>query len=316
MNKLLLAGYYGFDNSGDDAILRSMVDNLKESSNDYELTVLSNSPSSTSIDYGVNSVNRFSIKGVYHAMKEADVFVFGGGSLLQDVTSTRSLFYYLALLNLAIVMNRKIFIFANGIGPIEGKFNRWVTKKTLSKVDTITLRDQDSYNYVKELGVVDNRIKITADPVFMLEAAGDDRVDEILNKEGIDLTIPTIAISLRDWEPSKNLNLEIAQLCDQLKGEDIQILLVPMHYPYDLEYLQVVKDQSSNNNIQILKNQYQVEEIIGILSRCKAAMAMRLHAVIYSAVAQIPIIGLVYDPKVYGLIQELDIKEYIDSYIN
>lgn len=309
MTRLLLSGYYGFDNSGDDAILRSMVDNLKLSG-DYHITVLSKSPQDTAREYQVDSVDRFNIREVIDAMKECDVFVFGGGSLLQDVTSTRSLLYYLFVLNLAIRLNKKTFIFANGIGPIDKKLNRKLTRSILSKIDVITLRDQDSYDYVKELGVEGPEISITADPVFMIESADEDRIDQILEIEDIDLSQETLAISLRDWHRSKDLNLEVAEFVDQI--HNMKVLLVPMHYPYDLEYLRVVKEKSQNPNIKILENQYKVEEVVGILKRCTMTMAMRLHGVIYSAVAHRPTIGLVYDPKVYGLCQELDIEEFVD----
>lgn len=309
--KLLLSGYFGFDNSGDDAILKSMVDNLKKTDEDFILTALSKDPEKTKRDYKINSVNRFSLKEVYKAMKETDCFIFGGGSLLQDITSNRSLYYYLGLLTLARLLKKQVFVFANGVGPIDSKFNRWLTKGVLNKIDYITLRDKSSNMFTKYLGVTNENLTITADPVFLLDSSPDERANEILSSQGIELGENVIGISIRNWQESPNLTREIANFCDTLIDEDIDILIVPMHYPYDVEYSETIKIMSKNKRIHLLENKYEVEDIISIFKKCKLVLAMRLHALIYSAKANVPIVGLIYDPKVTGLIEELSISEYL-----
>lgn len=310
-NKFLLLGYFGFDNSGDDAILKAMVDKLKFVDENVEITALSKNPEKTSSEYEVSSINRFSLREVYKAMKETDCFIFGGGSLLQDITSSRSLYYYLTLINMARFLNKPIFVFANGVGPIDKKINRILTKKILDKVDYITLRDKSSYNFVRTIGVKNPNIKVTADPVFLLNASPDERADEILKDQNINLSENTIGISIRNWPKSPNLAREIAGFCDKLIEEDVDILIVPMHYPYDVEYSENIKILSRNERIHILDKKYKVEDIISILKKCKLVLAMRLHALIYAAKANVPIVGLIYDPKVTGLIEELSISEYL-----
>ena len=309
--KLLLSGYFGFDNSGDDAILKAMVDNLKRTDEDFVITALSKEPEKTKKAYDIDSVNRFSFKEVFKAMKETDCFVFGGGSLLQDITSSRSLYYYLSLLSLANFLKKQVFVFANGIGPIDSKFNRWITRRVLNKVDFITLRDKSSVMFTKYIGVTNENLKMTADPVFLLDSSSDERADEILKSQGIELGENVLGISIRNWQSSPNLTREIAKFCDTLIDEDMDILIVPMHYPYDVEYSETIKLISKNKRIHLLQNKYEVEDIIAILRKCKIVLAMRLHALIYSAKANIPIVGLIYDPKVTGLIEELSITEYL-----
>lgn len=309
--KLLLSGYFGFDNSGDDAILKAMVDNLVKKDEDFIITALSKDPEKTSKDYDIHSVDRFSFPEVYKAMKDTDCFVFGGGSLLQDITSSRSLYYYLGLLSLARFLKKQVFVFANGIGPINSKFNRWLTKGVLNKVDYITLRDKSSHMFTKYIGIENKNLKVTADPVFLLDSSSDERADEILESQGIKLGENVLGISIRNWEQSPNLTREIAKFCDTLIDEDLDILIVPMHYPYDVEYSETIKIMSKNKRIHLLQSKYEVEDIIAILKKCKLVLAMRLHALIYSAKANIPIVGLIYDPKVTGLIEELSIREYL-----
>src|SRR5690606_34850383 len=101
MKKILISGYYGFDNSGDDAILKAMVEDLKENDNSIEITALSRNPTFTEKIYNIRAVNRFKIRDVMRAIEDCNLFISGGGSLLQDVTSTRSLLYYLSLMEVA-----------------------------------------------------------------------------------------------------------------------------------------------------------------------------------------------------------------------
>jgi polysaccharide pyruvyl transferase CsaB len=309
--KLLLSGYFGFDNSGDDAILKAMVDNLKKTDEDFIITALSKDPEKTKKNYEIDSLDRFSFNEVFKAMKTTDCFVFGGGSLLQDITSSRSLYYYLALLSLANFFKKQVFVFANGIGPIDSKFNRWITRRVLNKVDFITLRDKSSVMFTKYIGVTNENLKMTADPVFLLDSSSDERANKILESQGIQLGENVLGVSIRNWHNSPNLTREIAKFCDSLVDDDIDILIVPMHYPYDVEYSETIKLISKNKRIHLLQNKYEVEDIIAILRKCKMVLAMRLHALIYSAKANVPIVGLIYDPKVTGLIEELSVTEYL-----
>ncbi|NMR96623.1 polysaccharide pyruvyl transferase CsaB, partial [Vibrio parahaemolyticus] len=148
-----MSGYFGFDNSGDDAILKAIVNDLLEYDNDLKIKVLSNNPDKTEDMCGVFSANRFKIKDVLFSIRETDLLISGGGSLLQDVTSTRSLLYYLALMKLALIYKKPILVYANGIGPINKSINRKLSKNILNKVNFISLRDSLSLDYLKKLGV-------------------------------------------------------------------------------------------------------------------------------------------------------------------
>ena len=140
MKKIIVAGYYGYQNSGDDAILHSICYDIRQLDFETSITVLSNQPDITKREYGVNSVNRFDFRQVKKEIKKADVVVMGGGSLIQDLTSTRSLYYYLALLWMAKWYKKEVMLYGNGIGPIKKWYNIPLTRLTLNQVDIITLR--------------------------------------------------------------------------------------------------------------------------------------------------------------------------------
>ena len=131
VRKFLISGYYGFDNFGDEAILKVLLDKLK----DCEVTVLTANPRKTFDTYGVHTVYTFSIEHVLREVARCDVLISGGGSLLQNVTSNRSLMFYTSILKFAQIMKKEIIIFAQGIGPIKGMFLSNWTKGILKKAN-------------------------------------------------------------------------------------------------------------------------------------------------------------------------------------
>lgn len=305
-NSVLISGYYGFDNSGDDAILKAIVKDIREHNPNIEITVLSNNPTKTESMYPINAINRFKFREVLRAMKGSSLFISGGGSLLQDVTSTRSLLYYLVLMKLAILCRKPVMIYANGIGPINKKINRFLTRKILNKVDIITLRDEGSKEYVHELGVINNNIIVTADPVFTLEPAPQDIVRQILQREKIPMDKRFIGISIRQWKTAENLTEILSKIIRFLSEKyDVNILLIPMHHPEDLEISLDLKNMVNQESCYVLSEKYSVEEIMGIINELEIIIAMRLHSLIYAATQEVPMVGLSYDPKIEGILKSL-----------
>ena len=144
MVNILISGYYGFDNIGDESILRTLVSSLREHIPDCSLTVLSHNPASTREKYGVEAVERMSPMAILRAVKKCDMLISGGGSLLQDVTSSKSLHYYLSIIRCAQFFRKKVFIYSQGIGPIDRPGNRRAAAKALKKADGIVVRDERS----------------------------------------------------------------------------------------------------------------------------------------------------------------------------
>lgn len=313
MNKIVVSGYFGFDNSGDDAILKAMVADFKKLNMDLEIIALSKNPEKTKRVYKIEAVDRFSISEVFNTFRDSDLFISGGGSLLQDITSTRSILYYLSVILMAKFLRKKVYVYANGIGPIDKKFNRMITRFVLNKVDYITLRDELSRRFVKNLGVKNENIEVTADPVFSLDAASDERIDEILEIEEIKLSENTIGFCLRDYKNDEGLKKKFAEEIDNLIDAGHDVLLVPFHMPRDNVYSdEILKYTKNKDKLKIIKNNYSAEELMGIFKRLKLLCAMRLHSLIYAANVSLPMVGIIYDPKVEAMIKELGVIEYID----
>ena len=310
--RIIISGYYGFNNSGDDAILKAIVKDLQKECKDVEITAFSNNPQSTEEIYGINAVNRLNIISVIKEIYRSDMLISGGGSLLQDITSTRSIIYYLALMKIAKLLKRPVMVYANGIGPINKKLNRVLTRKILNKVDLITLRDFNSERTLDEINVKNN-IYVTADPVFTLIPSEEERVNDILAREGIPTDKPLVGISVRNWKNSEKLKEVVSASIDYIiDNYDARAILIPMHYPEDLEISNEIASRVSQTNCHVLQDNYCVEDIMGIINKLELIIAMRLHSLIYAATQAVPMIGLVYDPKVNGFLELIGIDAKCD----
>lgn len=313
MKKVLLSGYFGFDNSGDDAILKAMVDDFRKFNTHIEIKALSKNPVKTEKTYGIQAADRFNIHEIMKSLKETDLFISGGGSLLQDITSTRSLMYYLFLIFLAKIFRKKVYVYANGIGPIDKGFNRFITKIILEKVDFISLRDKFSYEFVRDLKVKNKNIKVTADPVFSLKPISKEVAIRLLAEENLKVGDKTIGICIREWKKAPDLKEKLAKACDELAEMGWDVLFVPFHLPKDHIYsMEIAKLCKHKDKIKTITKTYNAEELMGIFGLLKVLLAMRLHSLIYASGANLPMVGLIYDPKVKAMINELGIVEYVN----
>ncbi|MBZ2176032.1 polysaccharide pyruvyl transferase CsaB [Schnuerera sp. xch1] len=304
--RILISGYYGFNNSGDDAILKAIVKDIKKANGSIKITALSNNPPFTEKIYGIHAVNRFKMKDVLKAIKDCDLFISGGGSLLQDITSTRSLLYYIALMRLAKIYRKTIMVYANGVGPINKNINKILTRNILNKVDLITLRDENSKIFLEGLKIKNRNIHVTADPVFTLEPSEDIIVNKIFVKEGIPLDKPLVGVSIRNWNNKERLINNLAKAIDNIISKyGVNVVLIPMHYPEDLSISESLSGKVTKKGCYLISNKYSVEDIMGIIKRLEIIIAMRLHSLIYAATQEIPMVGIVYDPKIEGFLRSI-----------
>ncbi|WP_317853994.1 polysaccharide pyruvyl transferase CsaB [Chakrabartyella piscis] len=303
---VVMSGYYGFNNTGDEAIMISMHKNIQNLGDNYNITVLSNKPEETRDKYGIEAVYRFGVKDVFHAVKNCDVLLSGGGSLLQDSTSTRSLMYYLSITAMAKMMGKKVMLYANGIGPVSGKRNRRFVKQVVNKADLITLREENSYEELLSMGVDAKKCFVTADPVFTMEAVPREEAVDLLRKEGIPMDKKLVVVSVRNWKGMGKFIGRFAKLCDLIvKKYDRTIVFLAMQVPNDIHVSEQVKEKMKED-AYILQGHYSPYQVMGIISLADFILSMRLHTLIFAASQKIPLIGFVYDPKIAYYLKKLE----------
>lgn len=299
MKNVVISGYYGFNNLGDEAVLYFIVENLKKEIPGIKITVLSNSPEETSKIYGVNSVKRDNFRNLISAIKESDMLISGGGSLIQDATSFASLLYYLLVIYIAKKLGKKVFIFAQGYGPVNRNLSKKLAMYILNKVDFITLRDEDSKEDLLDLGISPSKIKVTADPVIGIEPSSIDQNigKNILIKKGVDFEKPTIGLSIRSWRDEGRIIEEFSHLIE-LFGDSVNFVLIPYHKPHDVEISDKVLKNVSLKNVFVIEEVLDPIKAFSIIKNLDLMIGMRLHSLIMASALYIPCIGVSYDPKV------------------
>ncbi|MEA4986725.1 MAG: polysaccharide pyruvyl transferase CsaB [Anaerovorax sp.] len=316
MYKILISGYYGFNNIGDESILRAVIASLKLKLPDIDITVLSKNPESTAKRYEVKSVNRKSISAILKAVRECDLLISGGGSLLQDVTSKRSILYYLLIMWLGIFLRKKVFIYSQGIGPIVSKLNRKLTAWTLRRADGIVVRDKASKELLVEIGLPSQNVYVTTDPVLRIPKADLKKGQQILEKEGIILDQNKITVGFAIRERKIN-SCFVNELCTSIRRliteKDAQIVLIPFHYSEDMAVIDEIEKRLSGE-VGCVKHKYLTEEMMSIIGNMDVLVGVRLHSIIHAAVMDVPIIAISYDPKINSFMHSIDMKAMSSIY--
>lgn len=307
---IVLSGYYGFDNSGDDALLKAVIDNLRKEKDDIKILVLSKKPGQTIEEHCVYSVNRHNFFAILKYFKRCRLFVYGGGSLIQDITSTKSLVYYTFLLRLAKKYGLKLMVYGNGIGPITKKANKKRAKEALSICDYISLREPESLKELELLGVNIKNISLSADPALSIAPK---QVNEILTLEKIDTKQTYFGVSCRSWKDNEiNFTDKMAQIIsDNFVKHNIIPIYIAMH-PNDYGILKEIILKSNTSYI-LLSKVYDVQSLMGIIKHTKFIMSMRLHTLVYAVNVGVPIIGLSYDPKVKYFVKYVGQNTYLET---
>ena len=303
--KIVISGYYGFGNLGDEAVLYSILLTLRKSIPGLDITVLSNDPAATSRDYGVRAVDRWSVRAAAGAIRRADLLVSGGGSLLQDVTGLQSLLYYLGVIWLARLLGRPVMYYAQGIGPVNTKNGRRLVGLTTRGVRTVTVRDEESRRDLQEMGVK-RAIEVTADPVLGLQPQDIDLAEGagILRHYGVEPGPGVVGVSIRDLPGQATWEMELARALDTVVRAGRTVVFIPMHSPADLVLAQEVAAAMQEPSI-IVSEKMKVPQVISLIGNLDLLLGMRLHALIFAAVCGVPPLGIVYDPKVERFLKRI-----------
>ncbi len=306
MPKVVISGYYGFHNSGDEAMLHAMLQALRDAVPGLEAVVLSKDPEYTSGEFGVRSVPRENPRLVLGVLADSDLLISGGGGLLQDVTGPKSIIYYLGIVALARILGKPVFLYAQGIGPVRTALGRALVKVVANRVSVITVRDQDSKEELTELGLTRLPVTVTADPVLGLEP------HEIDTNKGLEILAglgvsggPLAGVSVRPWKSAgEGYKKVLAKAADDLTADGWQVALVPMHYPGDTEACREVASLMREKAF-LIERRVDYNSLLSIAANLDLAVGMRLHFLIFSAIFGVPLVGVTYDPKVNRFLQSI-----------
>ena len=309
----LVCGAYGRGNAGDDAILEAIVTELRQVDPDLPIWVLSRSPEDTRRTYRVNSIYTFAFPKFLWRMRKTKLYINGGGSLMQDVTSHRSLWFYLFTISWAKRLGNQVMMYGCGIGPIHSPANRQRASRVLQKsVDAITLRDTHSKDELEDMKVTAPEIILSADPTVILPPSPEQAIDGILESQGIDPKGKYIGFALRPWpgfEEKAHIFAAAADYAYEKYG------LTPVFLPIERR-LDVAAARSAAQYMKaphyILQETGSSSHTIGLFARMQVVVSMRLHALVFAAGQGVPLVGVVYDQKISSFLSYIGQDLYTD----
>lgn len=310
---VVICGAYGRGNAGDDAILEAILQEMRSIDPDMPITVLTKDPKATRLTYRVRTAGRMDVGTWKKAMRHAGLYINGGGSLIQDVTSRRSLWFYLHNIQAAHKAGCKVQMYGCGIGPVLREQHRKLAASVLNaSVDVITLREPDSLKELQSMGVMKPEILLTADPALTLPAASEDEIDSVLLRAGIPPHGKYLCFALRNWKGFEDKAPLFAQAA---KYAYETYSLTPVFAAVE-KHLDPVAGRLAAAGLDIphyfLDDAGSAGTIIGALSRMQAVVSMRLHALIFAAGQGIPLVGVVYDPKVSAFLRYIGQENFLD----
>jgi polysaccharide pyruvyl transferase CsaB len=305
--RVLISGYYGFGNAGDEAMLGGLAAGLREVAPGSELVVLSGDPESTMREHGLVAVPR-NLRSAWRQAKATDLLISGGGGLLQDATSWRSPLYYLAVIGAARRVGKPVAFVGQSVGPPKRRWVRWAVQRELARVQVIAVRDTHSREALLRLGVMRD-VQVTADLAFLLPAPTPESMAKAREKAGLKAPEePALGIALRprvgvaqDEELAERLGAEIGLVSAQLGLRPVFLSMQPSQ---DVAFARTAASTVAQGE-PLVAPAMTAQELLALITSCDLVVGMRLHALAFAALGAVPLVGISYDPKVDGLLEEL-----------
>ena len=311
--EITICGAYGRGNAGDETILAAIIQQFRQRDPDVPICVLSKDPIGAALRNNVRSIYTFSMGKVRRQLRRTRLFVSGGGSLIQDVTSTRSLLYYLWTICAAYRRGNRVMLYGCGIGPVNRRLNRRLAGRIIDRcADIVTLRDPDSQETLTSLGVSHPKVYITADPTLLQGVAAPEQ-DAAMEQAGLDPKGKYCMFVLRRW---KSVRQRLPAFAAAAEYAYRTYGMTPVFFMLEPGKDQAVTQQVMDR-IRCPKIALPVIQdgatICAIISKMEMVVSMRLHALIFASGQGVPVAGIVYDPKVSGFLDYLEQANYISA---
>jgi polysaccharide pyruvyl transferase CsaB len=324
IKKIVLSGYYGYDNSGDEAVLQSILYALQDQGLEQGITiepiVLSGNPARTLQMYGIRVYDRMNPFQVIRALRESDGLISGGGSLLQDATSAKSIPYYLGVLKLAQWLGKPTFIYSQGIGPVNRRlFDGWI-RSVFQRTKYISVRDIESADLLTQMRLPRERIAVVPDPVMGLPlrasstnaASPEPGAVPADAADGAPEAMRTVGVAVRFWNQDRSeLEALARSLQELLAVRNVRLRFLPFHLPSDEVASSYVIDRLGGDygdRVEMARDIAHPQDLLEQVAGCDLLIGMRLHSLIYAASQFVPMVGISYDPKIDQFLHRLGMR--------
>jgi polysaccharide pyruvyl transferase CsaB len=309
--KIGITGSYGGMNLGDEAILQSIIAQLRRDLS-VEITVFSRDAEDTKRRHGVDravAVRKLSRAEVQPEIERLDLLIFGGGGILYDAEAR----LYLREVGIAKEKGVPVMLYAVGAGPLNDPSVQAAVRECLEHVDTITVRERSAQQVLEAAGV-HREITVTADPALLLKPEPLPR--GLLKHEGLEGRRRLIGMSVR--EPGvaapdldhRVYHALLANAADYMVDRfDAEIVFVPMERSVlDTQHSHaVISKMLRAQRATVLKGEYTSGQMLSLMSRFSFAVGMRLHFLIFAALQGVPFVALPYSGKVSGFLEDVKV---------
>jgi len=329
MPTILIGGYYGAGNTGDEAILSQILAGFRRNRQDFDFVVISSNPEETARTHDVKAVLYNDIPALVEAAKLCDLFILGGGGLFHDYWKIAeknlltqrhiSLSFYGTMLILAKLFDKPVMLYAVGVGPLLYESGINLTRLCFENANQVTVRDNGSLDLIKDIGISPNNVTLTADPAFLMAADSDNAkniIDRLLVNER-----QIVGVCVRNWNidvSAEKWQSDLAKALDLFaEKHDVNFLFIPFQIASkevladDLIVAKnIVSSMDHRDRGFVLHEVYSPEIMLGLIAECQILVGMRLHSLIFAATAQVPFAGIIYDPKVGHLLKRFEFSEF------
>jgi len=248
-------------------------------------------------------------------------------AILFDRSLYNPLFNFLSTLRLLLPAARRrggrMACYNVGAGPVTTPAGRRMLRELMECMDFITVRDSDSFDVLREVGVENPRILVTADAAINAPACGDDRADAILRDAGADPAAgpPLLAVNINHYmdswagvnrDPlSRDVFLRAyAEALDRVTAETGARLafICTQHADVGItrDLMRRLKRPAAAMISNVERNHIDIK---GVLRRVDLLFGMRLHAMILASSEGTPICGLAYQPKVHHYYSRIGLRD-------
>jgi polysaccharide pyruvyl transferase CsaB len=310
--KIGITGSYGGLNLGDEAILKSIVEQLRREVPDADITVFSRNAEDTKQRHKVEraiAVRKLSRAEIVPEIERLDLLIFGGGGILYDAEAR----VYLREVQVAKERGVPVFVYAVGAGPLKDPVAQGAVREALEGVAAITVREKSARQVLEEAGVHRDVI-VTADPALLLKPEALPR--NVLKHEGLEGKRRIIGMSVREpgaAAPDLDERLYHALLANaadfMVDRFDADIVFVPMERSVlDSQHSHAVIAQMLRaTRARVLNGEYTSGQLLSLMDHFDFVVGMRLHFLVFAALQNVPFVALPYAGKVGGFLEDLNL---------
>ncbi|MCL4368309.1 MAG: polysaccharide pyruvyl transferase family protein [Actinobacteria bacterium] len=330
---ILIAGYYGFGNLGDEAILSGMLHDLRTLEPDLRFIVASADPQLTNHTHGVTAIDARDLPEVVTTMEQSDLVLLGGGGLFHDYweADPRSVLsanqegqaYYAAIPLLARMLGKRCMIYAAGVGPLRTENSRRLTRQAFALAQRSTVRDGASFDLLKSIGldVSHSRVEVTADPAFSLEVGNAGGGRDLRLELGHEAGTPLVGVCLRNWDlpglPA-DWEVEVAEGTRAvLLQTGAQAVLIPFqqrpgwsHTDDRAIAVRLHARLGESLSCVLREDRIAPADTASLFSSLACVLTMRLHAALFAVEAGVPVVSLACDPKLEHVMSDFGVGQW------